>query len=283
MNDKVGLVTGATRGIGEMTARALALRGVHVLLVGRNEARCEDAVRRIRAESGNPAVEHLVADLSLQADVRRLAAQVKEKTPKLDILVNNAGGMFLKRQETADGIELTLALNHLAYFLLTNLLLDCLHASASARIVNVASDAHRMVRGIDFDDIQARRRYRGLRVYGQSKLANLLFTFELARRLRGSRVSANALHPGLVATSIFSNNGAFGWIMTRAASLFGLSSEDGAQTSIYLATSPEVEGASGQYFENKVPSTPSPAARDEAAARRLWKVSEELTGLSATV
>src|SRR4051812_7141414 len=184
MIGKTCLVTGATAGIGEITARELARRGARVLIVGRSPTRCASTLERIRAETGATAVESLIADLSSQADVRRLADEVRERCPRLDVLVNNAGGMFLTRRESVDWIELTLALNHLSYFLLANLLLPLITASAPARIVNVASDAHKGAT-IDFEDLQGQRRYGGWRAYQQSKLANILFTYELARRLEG--------------------------------------------------------------------------------------------------
>jgi NAD(P)-dependent dehydrogenase (short-subunit alcohol dehydrogenase family) len=280
ISGKVCLVTGATAGIGAVTARELARRGATVVLVGRNREKTEATTRRIRDETGNPAVEFLLADLSAQAEVRRLAEQFRQRHPRLDVLINNAGAFFSQRRESPDGIELTLALNHLAYFLLTNLLVDALRASAPAQIVNVASNAHQGAQ-IDFDDLQGRRRYSGIRAYAQSKLANVLFTYELARRLEGTRVTANALHPGFVATSFFEGNGWFGWVTRRLAGVLALSPEQGARTSIYLATAPEVEGVSGRYFVKEKEAASSRASHDEAAARRLWQVSEELTGLSA--
>jgi len=300
MAGKICLVTGATAGIGEVTARELARRDATVVVVGRSKERCEAAVERIRRETGNASVEYLRADLSSQADVRRLAQEFLERHNRLHVLLNNAGAMFALRQESVDGIEMTLALNHLGYFLLTNLLLDTLKASAPARIVNVSSDAHQMVKRFNFDDPQARSgkgflsygqsnvgslvytlfapiAHPAFRQYGQSKFANLLFTYELARRLHGTGVTVNALHPGFVATSFTSGNGAYGSFMRFWAGLIAISTDDGAKTSIYLATSPEVEGVTGQYFvkQKAVPSTP--ASRDEAAARRLWELSDKLT------
>ncbi|HEV3162544.1 MAG TPA: SDR family oxidoreductase [Isosphaeraceae bacterium] len=281
MAGKVCLVTGATSGIGQVTARELARLGASVVVVGRSLQKCEATVSQIRQQTGHPRVDFLVADLSSQAEVRRLASEFLRKNTRLDVLVNNAGGMFMNQQESVDGIELTLALNHLAYFLLTNLLLERLKASAPARIVNVSSEAHRGVT-LDFDNLQAQGRYGGFRVYSQSKLANLLFTFELARRLEGTGVTVNALHPGFVATNIFAGNGLLGWSVRRIASLIAMSPEQGAKTSIYLAASPEVEGVTGQYFAKQKRVAPSPASLDEAAARRLWEVSEQLTGLGKT-
>jgi NAD(P)-dependent dehydrogenase (short-subunit alcohol dehydrogenase family) len=276
MKDKVCLVTGATAGIGLVTAQELARKGARVILVGRSSERCSRAADEIRAQAGTTAVEWLVADLSSQGDIRRLADQVRQRSGRLDVLVNNAGGIFLKRQESADGIEMTFALNHLSYFLLTSLLLPLLESSAPARVVNVASDAHKGV-SINFDDIEGKTRFGGWRAYQKSKLANLLFTYELARRLEGKRVTANALHPGFVRTTIFREPGFVGWLLRRAADVIALSPEDGAKTSIYLASSPDVAGVSGQYFVKEKPTESSPQSRDTAAAQRLWQLSEEMT------
>ncbi len=278
MSGKTCVVTGATSGIGEVAALELARRGATVVIVGRNAEKCATTVDRLRRETGNEAVESLVADLSVQADIRRLAQDIQERFDRLDVLLNNAGAMFPKRRESADGIEMTLALNHLGYFLLTLELLERLKASAPSRVVNVASDAHRMVRGIDFDDLQARRSYRGFRLYGQSKLANILFTRELARRLEGTGVTANALHPGFVATNFMAGEGLANMAMRGLARVLALSPEKGAETSTYLATSPDVEGVSGRYFVQCKPAEPTSAGRDDEAARRLWEVSEQLTG-----
>jgi NAD(P)-dependent dehydrogenase (short-subunit alcohol dehydrogenase family) len=278
MKDKVCLVTGATAGIGLVTARELARKGARVILVGRTSEKCSRAADEIRAEAGSTAVEWLVADLSSQGDIRRLADQVRHRSGRLEVLVNNAGGIFLKRQESVDGIEMTFALNHLSYFLLTNLLLPLLEASSPARVVNVASDAHKGV-SINFDDIEGKTRFGGWRAYQQSKLANILFTAELARRLNGKRVTANALHPGFVRTTIFREPGPVGWLLRRAADVIALSPEDGAKTSIYLASSPDVAGISGRYFAKEKPSESSSQSRDMTAAHRLWQLSEEMTGL----
>jgi retinol dehydrogenase 12 len=283
MKGKTCLVTGATSGIGEITARELARLGARVIVVGRSPERCNATAERIRTQTGATAVESMVADLSFQADVRRLAEQVRGRCARLDVLVNNAGGMYLDRRESVDGIELTLALNHLSYFLLTNLLLDLIKASAPARIVNVSSEAHRGG-SIDFDDIQRRGRYSGWRAYQQSKLANILFTNELARRLEGTGVTVNSLHPGFVRTNFFKDfPGWRGFTFKIFASLLAISPEEGARTSIHLAASPEVAGITGQYFVKSRPATSAPQSHDRAAAERLWRVSEELTGQASTV
>lgn len=278
MSGKTCLVTGATAGIGAVTAESLAGAGATVLIVGRDPAKCEQTIGRIRAATGNDAVESYVADLSSQKQVRRLAEEVAARHPRLDVLVNNAGAMFDRKLESSDGIEMTWALNHLSYFLLTNLLLDTLRASAPARVVNVASDAHSMVRGIDFDDPESKRKkYKAFRIYGQSKLANILFTLELARRLEGSGVTANSLHPGFVYTSFFENKGMIGRLTKLAATIIAIRPENGARTSVYLASAPEVAGVSGEYFVKRKPAVPTPAARDADAAKRLWDLSETMT------
>ncbi len=283
MNDKICLVTGATSGMGEVTARALAQRGATVILVSRKAEKCAATVNQIKQQTGHPAIEFMVADLSSQQDIRQLAQQFNSRYQRLDVLVNDAGALFARRQESTDGIEMTFALNHLGYFLLTNLLLDVLKASAPARIINVASYGH--TRGkIDFDDLQARKRYNGMQAYRQSKLANVLFTYELARRLEGTGVTVNAVNPGLVATRFGLNN--FGFIPDGISNLLlrlygwvGTNAEQGAQTAIYLATSAGVEGVTGKYFEKQTAVPSSEESYDTVAAKRLWRVSAEMTGL----
>jgi retinol dehydrogenase-12 len=278
MHGKVCMVTGATSGIGLVTAHALARQGATLIVVGRNPERGATTVSRIRQETGNQAVELMVADLSAQAQVRQLASEVQSRFAHLDVLINNAGALFGRRQLSHDGIEMTFALNHLAYFLLTNLLLDALKASASARIVNVSSEAHRGAR-LDFADLQGQHRYSGWRAYAQSKLANILFTYELARRLEGTSVVANVLHPGFVATNFGRNNRSITAVFWRIAQLAAISPEEGAQTIIYLASAPEVKGVNGEYFVKKKSVRSSQVSYDRAAAERLWQVSVELTGL----
>lgn len=276
------LVTGATSGIGAVTAEELARLGAEVILVGRDPKKCDEMRNRLEQRTGNDAVHSIVADLSSQAEVRRLAETVRERFDRLDVLVNNAGALFLERRESVDGIEMTFALNHLAYFLLTNLLLDRLKAAAPSRIVVVASDAHRGA-SINFDDLQSKERFKGLRTYSQSKLANVLFARELARRLEGTGVTVNALHPGVVNSSFFSSGeGPAWWVMRRVAGLIAISSEQGAKTSVYLASSPEVEEVSGAYFVKQRKVKPAAAAQNDEVANRLWRVSEEMTGLDTS-
>lgn len=282
MNGKVCMVTGATSGIGQVTALALAQRGATVIAVGRSQEKSAALVEQIERQTGSTTVEYMLADLSSQQEIRRLAQQFQGRYQRLDVLVNNAGGLFISRQQSVDGIEMTFALNHLSYFLLTNLLLDTLKASAPSRIVNVASDAHESAR-LDFDDLQGQRRYSGIQAYGRSKLANILFTYELARRLAGTGVTVNTLHPGVVATNFGANNGRLARVLRRVANLVSISPDQGAQTSIYLATSPDVEGVTGQYFVKQKAVPSSKASYDKAAAERLWRVSEELTGLAVAV
>ncbi len=284
LSDKICLVTGATSGMGAVTARALAERGATVALVGRDPDRGAATVERIRRETGNREVEFRLADLSSQQQVRELAHWFEARHPRLDVLVNNAGALFMRRQESADGIEMTLALNHLAPFLLTNLLLDRLRAGAPARVVNVSSYGHE--RGhIDFDDLQSAHDYRGIVAYRQSKLANVLFTYEQARRLDGARVTVNAVNPGNVATNFGFNNLGFLRGPARGVAyavyrLVAASPKQGARTAIFLATSPEVDGITGAYFEKQAAVSSSAESRDTAVASRLWEVSAELTGLS---
>ena len=276
---KTALVTGATSGIGFHTALGLAREGAHVILGGRDEERARKSVEVIRRETEAPRIDYLIADMSSMAGVRSFAEQILNQYSRLDILVNNVGGLFLTRQISEDGYEKTFALNHLSYFLLTELLKDLLIASAPARIVNVSSTAHQNSQ-INFEDLHSTRRYRGMTAYGQSKLANLLFTYELATRLADTGVTANALHPGFVRTALGMKNSnpvlaALIWLVFRA----GMSPERGARTSLLLASSPELEEVTGKYYSagNQVRS--SRMSYDKAAAARLWDLSEELTGL----
>jgi NAD(P)-dependent dehydrogenase (short-subunit alcohol dehydrogenase family) len=280
LDKQVCLVTGATNGIGKITAREIASQGLQVVVVSRNAARCAATVAEIREKTGNQAVDMLVADLSSQSAVRELAMSFCEKYKRLDVLVNNAGGFYMNRIESEDGIEMTWALNHLSYFLLTNLLLERLKDSAPARVINVSSNAH-LGGTIDFSDLEGNKRYSGWKAYGQSKLANILFTFELARLLEGSGVTANAMHPGFVATGFAKNNNRLVRFIVSLSHLFALSPEEGARTVIYMATSPEVEGVSGEYFIKQKASRAAKAAYNRDSAERLWKVSQQMTGLRA--
>ena len=278
MAGKTCLVTGATAGIGRKTALELAHMGANVVLAGRDQAKCAATATEIREETRNPAVEYLVADLSSQEQVRRLGEEFKERHQRLDVLVNNAGAIYLKREHSADGIEMTFGLNHLSYFLLTNLLLDVLTASAPARVVNVASTSHLKAR-LNLDDIHNPRHYGGFRAYSQSKLCNVLFTYELARRLEATGVTANALHPGLVATNFLTNNGPFGRFLNFLLRLKGISIEAGAMKLVYAASSPEMEGVSGKYLVKNQPVRSSKRSYDESMAAALWELSASLTGI----
>ncbi|MEE9606412.1 MAG: SDR family oxidoreductase [Myxococcota bacterium] len=274
------LVTGASAGIGEQTALGLAQHGARVVLVCRNAERGERARARIARKSGNGDVKLMLADLASVAEIRRLAGDFLAVQPELHVLVNNAGVVNLRRSSTVDGLETTFAVNHLAYFLLTHLLRERLVASAPSRIVNVASDAHKWGR-LDFSDLQSEANYGGMRVYGTSKLANILFTYELARRLEGTAVTANCVHPGPVASQLGKNNGAFARVATALLKPFFLSPADGAATSIYAASAPELDGVSGKYFAKQREKRSSQASRDPALASRLWEASAALVGVDA--
>jgi NAD(P)-dependent dehydrogenase (short-subunit alcohol dehydrogenase family) len=268
MRGKICLVTGATDGIGKVTVRALAKAGATVIGVGRNPAKIETVQAEIGQTAGS--LEWMTADLSSQAEVRSLADAFRRKHDRLHVLVNNAGALFTTYRESVDGIEMTFALNHLGYFLLTNLLLDTLKASAPARIINIASNAHEGSI-ISFNDLGHRQRYDGWDTYGASKLANILFTYELARRLAGTGVTVNAVHPGFVNTNF-----------QRAAGLNmrgPLTPEEGADTQIWLATAPEVEGVTGKYFVRRRETRSSDVSYDKDTAHRLWDISAELVGL----
>jgi retinol dehydrogenase-12 len=276
--DRVCVVTGATSGIGAETALGLARGGARVVLVGRSRERGEAVRERIRREVVGAEPELQLADLSSQDEIRRLAASLLERHPAIHLLVNNAGIVNLKREVTTDGHEATFAINHLAYFLLTHLLLPRLRESAPARIVNVASEAHKFGR-IDPDDLQNQASYRSMRVYGQSKAANILFTRELARRIEGSDVTVNCVHPGAVSTRLGHQNGAWARTLTRLLGVFFLSPARGAETSLFVATDPGVEG-SGDYYVRSRPRAPADHARDPGRAERLWRESERLCGIA---
>jgi len=284
LSDKTVLITGATNGIGKVAAFELAKKGATLSIVGRNPDKTAQVVKQIREQAKNPAVDGLVADLSSIAHIRRLAEEFRQKHAHLHVLINNAGGIFANRMLTVDGNEQTFALNHLAYFTLTNLLLDLLLANAPARIINVSSRAHEG-EWLNFDDLQNEKHYNfgGYRAYGQSKLANLLFTYKLARRLAGTVVTVNALHPGAVATGFGENNGGAMKLSMRIFHQFALTPEQGADTIIYLASSPEVEGISGKYWTNRMAVPSSPESYDEEVQNRLWTISAQMTGIPEVV
>jgi NAD(P)-dependent dehydrogenase (short-subunit alcohol dehydrogenase family) len=277
LQGQVCLVTGATSGIGRATAAALAARGAQVVVVGRNGEKTRRVVQDMRSSAGNDAIDFLLADFADLDQVRDLAAVFQAQYGRLDVLVNNAGSFFYARQETPYGVEKTFLVNHLAPFLLTKLLQEVLLDSTPARIVNVSSAAHEYV-DMDFDDLCLRQRYSGFKAYARSKLANILFTYELARRLADTGVSANALHPGHVATNIWRTNLPFvdpglKWLL----GLFALPPEEGADNSVYLASSPDVEGITGKYFVKREAVPSSLLSYDTQVAKRLWQVSEQLT------
>jgi NAD(P)-dependent dehydrogenase (short-subunit alcohol dehydrogenase family) len=280
MQDKVVVITGATSGIGEVAARRLAGMGARIVLVARDEPRGRETLRRLH--DSNPSVSHSIhyGDLSRISEMKRLAAEIAAAEPRIDVLINNAGAMFGSRQVTEDNLELTFAINHMAYFVLTQGLRERLLASSPARIVNTASDAHKG-RVLDLDDLQSTKGFSAVNVYGRSKLCNILFTRELSRRWGGKGVTANCLHPGFVATRFGDGSGGFLARAVRVAKLFAISPEKGAETIVYLASSPEVASASGEYFYKCRPMMPTAEARDDAAAKRLWIESAKLAGIEA--
>jgi NAD(P)-dependent dehydrogenase (short-subunit alcohol dehydrogenase family) len=278
MQGKVVVVTGATSGLGRLAAIRLAEMGARLVVIARHSGRAEQVLAELR--QAGPGVAHTahLADLSLMREVKRVGAQLAATEPRIDVLVNNAGSIFGSRRVTEEGLELTFATNHMAYFVLTHLVLDRLKASAPARIVNTASGAH-FGKRLDFDDLQATRGYRAQDVYGRSKLCNILFTRELARRLQGTGVTANCFHPGFVATNFGQRNAGLFGIVVRIAMLFAGKPEPGAATLVYLASDPRVEGVSGEYFRDCEVKRPSPEARDVADARRLWEESVRIAVL----
>jgi len=276
MHGKTVVITGATSGIGEVAAIRLAEKGARIVFTARDKARADDTMAALKR--ANPRGDHAMhmADLSRLSEMKRAAAELARE-PRIDVLVNNAGALFNKRTETADGLEMTFALNHMAYFVITNMLLGKL--KARARIVTVASNAHRGAR-LDFDDLQSRRGYAGFPVYSRSKLCNILFNRELARRLAGSGVTANALHPGFVATRFGNDSGGIVRAVLKVAKPIGaISPEEGARTIIYLASSPDVAAVSGGYFYECKPATPTAEARNDEDAKRLWDISQQIAGL----
>jgi retinol dehydrogenase 12 len=280
LKDKVCVVTGGTDGIGKAAAHELARQGARLLIHGRDPEKGQRVVAEFKARSGNSGVEFLQADFGSLAEVRRLAAAVTERAPRVDVLINNAGAFFGRRTVSKDGYELTWAVNHLAPFLLTHLLMDTLRAAPRARIVTTASNTHQRAR-IRFDDLQTTGKYTAMGAYSHSKLANILFTRALARRLKGTEVTATCLHPGFVRTEIGRNiDSAFTRWALGLVSRFARSPEKGAQTLVYLAASPQVQGASGGYYYDCREIPPSAAAQDDEVAERLWEVSARMVGVA---
>ncbi|HLW52765.1 MAG TPA: SDR family oxidoreductase [Candidatus Angelobacter sp.] len=278
MRGKVVVITGATSGIGRVAAEKLVALGARLVLVARDKGRGEETLSRLR-ELG-PGATHSIhyADLSRLAEMRRVASEIAAVEPRIDVLINNAGALFASRHVTEDGLELTFALNHMAYYVLTEGLRDRLQASAPAHIINTASDAHKGKR-LDFDDLQSAKDYRGFRVYGQTKLCNILYTRELARRLAGTGVTANSLHPGFVATRFGDESGGMLSLGVRLAKYLAISPEKGAETIVYLASAPEVANVTGKYFYKCREATPTKEAQDDDATKKLWSATVKLAGI----
>ena len=279
MKGKVVVITGATSGIGQVAAEQLAGMGARIVLVARDKTRAQATLARLR-QTG-PGVEHSAhyADLSVISEMKRVAAEIAAAEPRVDVLINNAGAMFGSRQVTSDGLELTFATNHMAYFVVTHGLRDRLIAAAPARVINTSSDAHKGNR-LDFADLQSANDYSGFKIYGRSKLANILYTRELARRLAGTGVTANSLHPGFVATRFGDESGGMLSVGIKLAKNFAISPEKGAKTIVYLASSNEVANVTGKYFYKCREATPTREAQDDDAARRLWLETEKLAGVA---
>jgi NAD(P)-dependent dehydrogenase (short-subunit alcohol dehydrogenase family) len=277
---KTVLITGATNGIGKAAALELAKQGATVVIVGRDKTKTEAVTIELRSASGNKNVEYLLADLSSQASIHKLAEDFKTKHSRLDVLINNAGGFFDTRKTTVDGLEYTFAFNHLGYFLLTHLLLDVLKASTPSRIINVSSSAQGLAR-LDLDDLQSEKNYGGLTAYNLSKLANVMFTYELAKRLKGTGVTVNTLHPGVVKTGFASDSSGFmGFFFGLVKRFAGLTPEQGADTVVYLAMSPEVKDVTGTYFHKRKAQKTNPVSYDASANKRLWAESARLVKLA---
>ena len=277
MQGKICLITGGSDGIGYAASRELARMGARVIIVGRSPAKTEAAVQQIIADTDNPAVKYLLADLSSQREVRRVAAEAMDLVPHLDVLLNNVGAIFLSDRRSADGIEMTFALNHLSYFLLTSLLLEHLRKAPRARIINVSSCAHESPGKFRLEDLPKPSSNQGYGAYKRSKLCNILFTYELARRLEGENITVNALHPGLVRTNIARNNGLMGRVVNFFIRVRGITTDRGAETPVYLAASPDVEGVTGKYFVDRRPVLSSSISYDAELAARLWDISVSLT------
>lgn len=279
MNGKVVVITGGTSGIGHVAAEELAAIGARIVLVARDKARGEAALNRLRELAPGVAHSAHYADLLRIGEMKRVAAEIASAEPRIDVLINNAGAMFGSRQVTGDGLERTFALNHMSYFVVTYGLRERLVASVPARVVNTSSDAHRR-KNVDFDDLQCVRNYRGFKAYGRSKLCNILFTRELARRLKGTGVTANSLHPGFVDTRFGDQSGGlFSYLIRMGKKTVAISPQKGAETIVYLASSPEVADVTGKYFYKSRPATPTAQAQDDPAAQRLWLETEKLSGI----
>jgi NAD(P)-dependent dehydrogenase (short-subunit alcohol dehydrogenase family) len=278
MKDKTVVITGATSGIGEVAADRLAQKGARIVFVAREHERGQETLKHLRAIAGHDSHAVHYADLTRLSEMKRVAKAIADSEPQIDVLINNAGALFNTRQVTEDGLEKTFALNHMSYFVVTNLLLDRLKATPGARIVSTASDAHKGAK-LNFNDLQSEKGFSGFGVYGRSKLMNILFTRELAKRLAGSGVTANCLHPGFVATRFGDASGGILSWGVRAAKNFALTPEQGAQTIIYLASSPDVEGKSGGYYYKSALAVPTTEAQNDADAARLWDVSARLSGV----
>lgn len=278
MSGKICLITGGTSGIGKVTASELARRGAEIVITARDQSKLNHSLDEIKKLSGSESVSGLLADLTSQSAVRSLAESFLKQYPRLDVLINNAGAIYLRRTLSVDGIEMTFAGNHLAPFLLTHLLLEKLKSCAPTRIINVSSNAHEG-QMLDFNDLENRHNYQFMRAYGQSKLANILFTYELDRRLAGTGIAVNALHPGFVATNMGANNGWFVRLFLPLTRLWAISVEQGAETSIFLASSSQVDGVSGKYFYQKRAVPSSKYSYDQEVWQRLWDISAAMTGL----
>ena len=275
MNGKVCLVTGATDGIGKISARVLAEKGAKVIIVGRNPEKSATVLAELKSSSGNENIDLLIADLAVMQEVYDLAEQVISHYDRLDILLNNAGGYFAKHELTSDGLERTFALNHMSYFLLTNKLMELLKSSAPARIVNVSSDAHYGV-DMDFENLNGEQEYKAWKAYQKSKLANVLFTYELLKKVPAD-ITVNCLHPGFVATNFGHNNGGFfGPVLKIAQRISAIDPEEGAKTSIFLCSAPEVKRVSGKYFYKCQPKTSSRESRNMDTGKRLWQISSDI-------
>lgn len=275
MNNKLCVITGANSGIGYETTKALAALGAFIVMVCRDEEKAAAARNSIAAETGNQGIDIVICDFSVQSDIRKAASEILEKYDQIDVLINNHGFIAAEREETVDGYEKTLAVNHLGFFLFTALLMDAIHKAGSARIINVSSEAHR--RGsFDPENIQLENGFSPMKAYANSKLFNIMFTKELALRLKDTQVTANCLHPGVVATNFASSGSLVMRVLFGIGKLFMKTPEQGARTSIWLATSRETEGGNGAYFRNRKAATPSSAARNEQDQKKLWQISEEL-------